>query len=424
MQEVTRPLRLHQVQSDFIDSSALFRGFVGGRGAGKTRVGAIDMALKAKRNHTYLIGSPTGVLMGDTTFPTFKAVASEMGIWGECKMSPYPTVTLTTGATIRFRTAEDPDKMRGPNLSGVWLDEASLMHEDAYRICIAALREHGQQGWLSASFTPKGMFHWSYDVFAKPGPDGKPKPNVQLFRAHTRSNPFNPPDFAKTLGEQYTATFARQELGGEFLDIEGAEWGSEYFPESIWFDEWPEGLYHLVATLDPSKGPNDRAAKRAGQVRESDYSALVGCVRDKHGVIWIEADLERRDVTKMVADGVKFCKRLMDETSCELEGFGIEADAFQSLLADVFVPAATAAGYHLPIYKVLSNGVPKEIRIRRLTSMLVQGRLRFRRTPGTRLLVQQMQQFPIGEHDDGPDSLEMCQRSGNKLAEQKYGRAG
>ena len=421
---IRKPLRLHPVQNDYIESNALFRGFVGGRGAGKTRVGAIDIALKAKRNHTYLIGSPTGVLMGDTTFPTFKAVAEDLGIWGECRMSPYPTVTLTTGATIRFRTAEDPDKMRGPNLSGVWLDEASIMHEDAFKICIASLREHGEQGWLGATFTPKGSFHWTYDVFAKPGPDGKSKPNVQLFRSHTRENPFNPKDFANTLAGQYTATFARQELGGEFLDIEGAEWGHEYFPESMWFDQWPEGLYHLVIALDPSKGPNDRAAKRAGQVRESDYSAIVGMARDKDGNLWIEADLERRDVAKMVYDSIAFAKRLREECRCDLEGFGVEGDAFQSLIADSLIPAATRDGYHLPMYKVFSGGVQKEIRIRRLTPAIVQGRLRFRRTPGTRLLVQQMQQFPVGEHDDGPDSLEMCQRLGNQLADKKYGKKG
>src|SRR5690242_19387870 len=57
-----------------------------------------------------------------------------LGVWNRAtiKLTPYPNVVLSTGATIRFQTAEDPEKMWGPNLSGVWLDEASLMHHQAY----------------------------------------------------------------------------------------------------------------------------------------------------------------------------------------------------------------------------------------------------------------------------------------------------
>jgi hypothetical protein len=104
---------------------------------------------------------PTGVKLADETFPTFKAIAQELGTWDPAgvKMTPYLPVRLGTGATVRFRTAEDPDKMRGPNLSGVWLDEASLMDEEAFKIAIACLREDGEQGWLSATFTPKGLGH-------------------------------------------------------------------------------------------------------------------------------------------------------------------------------------------------------------------------------------------------------------------------
>lgn len=31
-------------------------------------------------------------------------------------------------------------------------------------------------------------------------------------------------------------------------------------------------------------------------------------------------------------------------------------------------------------------------------------------SPGTRLLVDQLRQFPVGNHDDGPDALEMAIR--------------
>lgn len=414
MQVRTRKIKLHLTQQKFRQSDAIYRAFVGGRGAGKSWIGAYDLISKSRKDCTYLVGSPTGVMMGDTTYPTFKTLAEELDLWWKVKLSPYPNATLANGAEIRFRTAEDPDKMRGPNLSGAWLDEASLMAEEAYTIVIGALREHGKQGWLTATMTPKGQYHWTYEIFAKN------KPNVELFRAHTRENPFNPPGFSDTLEGQYTSTLARQELGGEFLDIEGAEWGVQYFPESAWFDEWPDGLYHLVIALDPSKGPSDSPTRKRPD--SGDYSALVAVARDKNGVLWIDADLEKRDIQKMVRDGIAFARRMEQECKCTLEGFGIEGDAFQFLLQEPFAQASRNTGAPLPLYKVFSGGVQKEVRIRRLTPYLVQGKMRFRRTPGCKLLVQQAREFPVGDHDDAIDSCEMAIRLGNDLANKKYGR--
>lgn len=389
-QTVTREVELHQAQNDFCESPALYRGFVGGRGSGKSWAGAFDLLCRAKEKRTYLVGSPTGILLQDTTFPTFKELATALGLWGSVKLTPYPNVTLTTGETIRFRTAEDPERMRGPNLSGVWLDEASLMPEAAYTIAIASLREAGEQGWLSATFTPKGTLHWTYERF------GKAVPDTALFRARTRDNPFNPPGFEATLAKQYSPIFARQELGGEFVSLEGAEFPPEWFPDSIWFDDWPRDITLRVIALDPSKG----------KTGHSDYSAFVLLVRTTDGTLWVEADLDRRPTTRIVTDGLALAARFARETGGPLDGFGVESDAFQEVLADEFVRQSKAAGIMLPIYKLGSGGVPKENRIRAAaTPHLNEGNLRFRDTPGTRLLVRQLMEFPVGEYDDGPDAL-------------------
>jgi predicted phage terminase large subunit-like protein len=59
----------------------------------------------------------------------------------------------------------------------------------------------------------------------------------------------------------------------------------------------------------------------------------------------------------------------------------------------------------------IENHTAKQIRIRRLGPYLSSRRLRFKSdSPGTRLLVEQLQEFPIGDHDDGPDALEMALR--------------
>ena len=52
--------------------------------------------------------------------------------------------------------------------------------------------------------------------------------------------------------------------------------------------------------------------------------------------------------------------------------------------------------------------VPKNVRIRQLTPYLTSGRIKFRAgSRGAELLVDQLKWFPTGQHDDGPDALQM-----------------
>ncbi len=401
----TREVELHPAQAEFCESPALYRGFVGGRGSGKSWAGAFDLLCRARDRRTYLVASPTGVLMQDTTYPTFVALAKQLGLFGRVKLTPYPNVTLTTGETVRFRTADDPERMRGPNLSGVWLDEASLMPEEAYTIGIAALRERGAQGWLSATFTPKGPHHWTFDVF------GKSRPDAMLFRSRTGENPFNPADFEATLARQYGPQFARQELGGEFVETEGAEWPAAWFGEHLWFRAWPaDALTLRVIGLDPSKGKGEGG----------DFSAFALVARDSRGVMWVEADLDnRRPTTQIVTDAIALSARFEIETGGPLDGLGCESDLFQELLAGELIAQSRRRGIQLPVYKLTTKGKPKEERVRRLTPYLSSGLFRFRDTPGTRLLVAQLQQFPVGAHDDGPDALEYAIRLAVRLSHRK-----
>ena len=87
-------------------------------------------------------------------------------------------------------------------------------------------------------------------------------------------------------------------------------------------------------------------------------------------------------------------RRLESETEGRLDGFGVESDSFQELLADEFVRQTKVSGVHLPIYKITTGGTPKVVRIRRLTPHLTAGSIRFRSTPSTRLLVRQLRGVP------------------------------
>lgn len=180
------------------------------------------------------------------------------------------------------------------------------------------------------------------------------------------------------------------------VNPELCEWPESYFDwPGFWFDEWPEVLDLRVLALDPSKGKD---------AQRGDYSAWVRYGRAMNGVEYVEADLRRRSVEEIVGAGVAHVRDFQPDAVV------VEANAFQELLIAPMLAAFRAAKLEPRIVPIV-NTTNKGVRIRRLGSPLSQKRLRFRRrSPGTQLLVQQARDFPIGDHDDGIDALEMARR--------------
>lgn len=227
-------IEVHEAQQRFLNSPALYRGFVGGRGTGKSYVGALDILLRAmsKGKRLYAVYAPTYPMLHDASWRSLLDVGARLRCIRQINRSDM-RLTLGNDAEIICRSLDDPERARGPNLSGAWLDEASLIKAEAYPIVIACLREGGEQGWLSATFTPKGRAHWTYELF------GQQRPHTELFHARTSDNPFLPPGFEDTLRAQYPAHFAQQELEGLFIDPPGAVFRREWFRV---VDAAPDGL--------------------------------------------------------------------------------------------------------------------------------------------------------------------------------------
>lgn len=176
------------------------------------------------------------------------------------------------------------------------------------------------------------------------------------------------------------------------------EWPEEYFGDHIWFDRWPrdEELQIKTFALDPSKGKD---------AKHGDYQAFVRLGRHTSGLLFVEADLFRLPMEDMVERGLDFLK---DFKRCE--AFGVEGNQWQELLASHFDETVKHRGMILPLY-MINNTIKKEIRIRRIGPYLSRRMIRFKtRSEGTRLLVEQLMDFPNASHDDGPDALEMALR--------------
>lgn len=174
------------------------------------------------------------------------------------------------------------------------------------------------------------------------------------------------------------------------------EWPDSYFGAHIWFEAWPGDPLVKAMALDPSKGRDDR---------RGDYSAFVLLAIDRTGLIYLEGDLARRPTPQIVADGVDLYRKFQPHA------FAIEANQYQDLLAVEFEQEFQRRGLWTAAPWLLHNDTNKRVRIRRLGGPLASRRLRFKAdSPSTRLLVEQMRSFPLGDHDDGPDAAEMALR--------------
>ena len=186
------------------------------------------------------------------------------------------------------------------------------------------------------------------------------------------------------------------------ISPEQCEWPEDYFDESIWFDRWPRPTVIKTLAIDPSKG---------SESRRGDYSAIVMLGIDRRGLLYAEADLARRPVSQIVADGVELYRRFHPDA------FGVEANQFQELLGTEFETEFRRQGLLAPRPILIDNHVNKLVRIRRLGHYLATRRLKLKsNSPGTQLLVDQLRDFPAGDHDDGPDALEMALRLAEQLA--------
>lgn len=192
-------------------------------------------------------------------------------------------------------------------------------------------------------------------------------------------------------------TAFEREKQGRPVNSDECEWPAEYFGDEMWFEEWPRSLRIKVVSLDPSKGKSDR---------RGDYSAFVMLGVDQAGTtLYVDADLARRPISLI-------CERAAEvNAEFQPDAFGVEANAFQELLVEPLERAFAATGQlSLPIVG-LENTAPKPTRIRKLSPWLAQRRVKFKQgSAGARLLVQQLQDFPLGDHDDAPDALEMALR--------------
>lgn len=168
-----------------------------------------------------------------------------------------------------------------------------------------------------------------------------------------------------------------------------------------WDDEYAD-VDELVAAVgsdgkflvacDPSMG------KRPGR---GDYTAIITLLKHRKTktLYVIDADIKRCKPDQMIESIVKLVEMY------PIDKFGFESNQFQEVLADQVEARFRKTGCRFRVEK-MNTTTNKQSRIEGLEPLVRQGRLRFSRRHS--VLLDQLRQFPLGAHDDGPDALEMA----------------
>ncbi|HEV2678084.1 MAG TPA: phage terminase large subunit [Aliidongia sp.] len=132
-----------------------------------------------------------------------------------------------------------------------------------------------------------------------------------------------------------------------------------------------------------------------------DFSAtLVGAYGRQSGKLHVVEALIRRVVPDVQIAQVIELQRIHN---CQLWGF--ESIGFQEFMRTELVKRAAAEHCHVPAMGIAKHDSPKDVRILGMQMHVQNGIILF--DSRHKLLLEQLQNWPMADHDDGPDALEM-----------------
>ena len=255
-----------------------------GRGFGKTRAGAEWVRAQAESGAAMRIA-----LVAPTAHDArLVMVEGESGLLSIASAEARPTFAVTkrqltwpNGAVATLFSADEPDRLRGPQFDAAWCDElAAWRYPQAWDMLMLALRL-GANPRVVVTTTPKPV-KLIRALLASP--------DCVATRGATRENASNlAPGFLAAMLKRYEGTrLGRQELDAELLDdMPGALWTREAI-ERARIDPLIEGaapaLRRVVVAIDP--------AVSAGQ--ESDETGIVVAGLGQDGAAYVLDDLSGR----------------------------------------------------------------------------------------------------------------------------------
>jgi len=225
-----------------------------GRGAGKSRAAAETLSWWAwtQPQTRWLVSAPTS---GDLKGVCFEGDSGLLKVIPSLLVAKYNSslheIYLTNGSLIKGIPASEPERFRGPQFHGGWLDELAAWEylKESWDMIQFGIRL-GTRTKLICSTTPKPK-----DVILDL--IGREDDDVVITRASTYSNIKNlAPSFQKQILQYEGTNLGRQEIHAEIIDPEEAG-----IVKRDWFRLWPDGkpfpkLEFIIQSYDCATSDN------------------------------------------------------------------------------------------------------------------------------------------------------------------------
>ncbi len=251
-----------------------------GRGWGKTRVGAEDCAYHALWHDNARVGvvAPTHADARDT------CVEGESGLLRVIPDACIQTwnrsmgeLLLVNGSRFKLFSADEPERLRGPQFTRVWADElAAWKNVQAFDQIMMGLRL-GDDPRLVITTTPKPTALVKQLLG---------RPEVMVTRGKSEENAANlAPGVLAEMRARYGQTrWARQEMDAEIIEtVDGALWRAEQI-EDLRVGKMPDLIEQIVIAIDPAVTSNGK----------SDETGIVAAARGVDKNFYVLADVSGR----------------------------------------------------------------------------------------------------------------------------------
>jgi predicted phage terminase large subunit-like protein len=214
-------------------------------------------------------------------------VEGESGILSVCPSWNRPVwepsrkqLTWRNGAVALLYSADEPDRLRGPQCDLCWADELAAWKypDDCWSMLMLGLRL-GKDPRCIVTTTPRPI-RIVKDLVSRDGKD------VVVTRGRTAENRENlAPAFFQQIVSQYEGTrLGRQELEAQILEeIEGALWKRQLL-DDLRVTSTPDDLHRIIVAIDPA----------ASSGEDSDETGIIVAGVDHDREAYVLEDLSGR----------------------------------------------------------------------------------------------------------------------------------
>ncbi len=222
---------------------ARFKVVACGRRWGKTEMGKLAVIHTAREGGVAWWIMPS-YRMADDVWRSLKTTLHTG--WRE-KNEQSHTIIMPSGGSIRVRSGDDPDSLRGASIDLVVLDEAAFLRESVWTSALrpALSDRRGRAMFLS---TPKGIGNWFYRLYGY-GLDPT-RTEWQAWQFPTADNPHIPPDEIEAARRDLPDRVFRAEYLAEFIEDSGGVFREVLQSATAPFGSPPEPGHRYVIGVD------------------------------------------------------------------------------------------------------------------------------------------------------------------------------